>query len=96
MFRSGLVDMLVTHANMKGFGQTPSFGDRRGFMPPQLKTKQTHCSLTDFQKENSINKWSIKIKDFFRKDFNQLWTARLSSVRVSHTSSCNDKSLVAA
>ena len=24
-----------------GFGLTPSFGDRRGFMPPQLKTKQT-------------------------------------------------------
>jgi hypothetical protein len=23
-----------------GFGLTPSFGDRRGFMPPQLKTKQ--------------------------------------------------------
>jgi hypothetical protein len=22
-----------------GFGLTPSFGDRRGFMPPQLKTK---------------------------------------------------------
>ena len=23
-----------------GFGLTPLFGDRRGFMPPQLKTKQ--------------------------------------------------------
>ena len=23
----------------KGFGQTPLIGDRRGFMPPQLKTK---------------------------------------------------------
>ena len=23
---------------MKGFGLTPLFGDRRGFMPPQLKT----------------------------------------------------------
>ena len=25
---------------MKGLGLTPFFGDRRGFMPPQLKTKQ--------------------------------------------------------
>jgi hypothetical protein len=25
---------------MKGLGLTPLFGDRRGFMPPQLKTKQ--------------------------------------------------------
>ena len=42
MYRSGLVDTLVTHANMKGLGRTPSLGDRRGFMPPQLKTnKQT-------------------------------------------------------
>ena len=23
---------------MKGLGRTPSLGDRRGFMPPQLKT----------------------------------------------------------
>ena len=41
MYRSGLVDTLVTHANMKGLGLTPIFGDRRGFMPPQLKTKKT-------------------------------------------------------
>ena len=41
--------MLVTHANMKGFGLTPLFGDRRGFMPPQLKTKQ---NIGDGPKEN--------------------------------------------
>ena len=40
MYRSGLVDMLVTHANMKGLGLTPLFGDRRCFMPPQLKTNK--------------------------------------------------------
>ena len=40
MYRSGLVDTLVTHANMKGLGLTPLLGDHRGFMPPQLKTKQ--------------------------------------------------------
>ena len=39
MFRSGLVDTLVTHANIKGFGLTPLSGDRRGYMPPLLKTK---------------------------------------------------------
>ena len=33
---------MLTHglSNMKGFGLTPSFGDRRGFMPPQLKTNK--------------------------------------------------------
>ena len=46
MYRSGLVDTLVTHANMKGLGLTPLFGDRRGFMPPQLKTKTVDV---DFQ-----------------------------------------------
>ena len=40
MYRLGLVDKLVTHANMKGLGLTPLFGDGRGFMPPHLKTKQ--------------------------------------------------------
>jgi hypothetical protein len=32
--------MLVNHANMKGFGLTPLFGDRSGYMPPQLKKQQ--------------------------------------------------------
>jgi hypothetical protein len=41
MYRLGLVDTLVTHADMKGLGLTHLFGDRCGFMPPQLKTKQT-------------------------------------------------------
>ena len=40
MYISGLEDTLVTHANMKGLGRTPSLGDRRGFMPPQLKTNK--------------------------------------------------------
>ena len=40
MYRLGLVGKLVTHANMKGLGLTPLFGDGRGFMPPHLKTKQ--------------------------------------------------------
>ena len=40
MFRSGLVDMLVTHANKEGFGLTPLSGDHRGYMPPLLKTNQ--------------------------------------------------------
>ena len=32
--------MLVTHANIKGFGLTPLSEDRRGYMPPLLKNKQ--------------------------------------------------------
>jgi hypothetical protein len=28
-----------------GFGLTPLFGDRRGFMPPQLKTKNNSASF---------------------------------------------------
>ena len=40
MYRSGLVDMLVTHASVKGLGLIPSFRDHSGLMPPQLKTKQ--------------------------------------------------------
>jgi hypothetical protein len=39
MCRSGLVNMLVTHANMKGFGLTHLFGDRCGYMHPQVKNK---------------------------------------------------------
>ena len=37
MYRSGLVDTLVTHANTKGFGLTSLSGVSHGFMPPQLK-----------------------------------------------------------
>ena len=44
MYRLGLVDTLVTHSNMKGFGLTPLFQDRRGYMHPQLKKqKQKNC-----------------------------------------------------
>ena len=39
MFRSGLVDMLVTHANKEGFGLTPLSREPCGYMPPLLKTK---------------------------------------------------------
>ena len=42
MYRLGLVDTLVTHANVKGFGLTPLFGDRCGFMPPLFKTRYLH------------------------------------------------------
>ena len=40
MYRLRLVDTLVTHTNIEGFGLTPLSGDRRGYMPPLLKTKQ--------------------------------------------------------
>ena len=38
MYRLGLVDMIFTHANTKGFDLTSLSGVRRGFMPPQLRT----------------------------------------------------------
>ena len=57
MYRSGLVDTLVTHANMKGFGLTPLFGDRRGFMPPQLKTKTNKC--IKWEKIQKINERTL-------------------------------------
>ena len=51
MCRSGLVNRLVTHANIEGFGLTPFSGDRRGYMPPLVKTKQLQpsklCMVTD-------------------------------------------------
>ena len=40
MYRLGLVNTLVTHANTKGFGLTSLSGVGHCFMPPQLKTKQ--------------------------------------------------------
>ena len=46
MYRSRLIHTFVTHANMKGLGLTPLFRDHRGFMPPQLKTKQTQSATT--------------------------------------------------
>ena len=47
MFRSRLVDTLVTHANTKGFGGTFLSGARGGYMPPLLKTK-TDMRFTSF------------------------------------------------
>ena len=48
MFRLGLVDTLVTHANKEGFGLTPLSGDRPRYMPPLLKTKQKNKYSTIF------------------------------------------------
>ena len=39
--RLGLVDMLVTHANMKGFGLASLSGAHCAFMYHQLKTNKT-------------------------------------------------------
>ena len=48
--------MLVTHANMKEFGLTPLFGDRCGYMPPQLKTKQVKVDIQIECKERSVSR----------------------------------------
>ena len=45
-----------------GFGLTPSFGDRRGFMPPQLKkTKKTKQPLLQSYSEIGWKK-NCKVK----------------------------------
>ena len=54
MYRLGLVDTLVTHANMKEFCLVSLSTECRGYMPPQLKTKDykpfdSHCPLTHLQ-----------------------------------------------
>ena len=41
--------LTVGHANMKGLGLTPWFGDRRGFMPPQSKTKKLRPVCNQWQ-----------------------------------------------
>ena len=38
-----------------GFGLTPLFGDRRGFMPPQLKTKTTNYFTFPLEGEGGQN-----------------------------------------
>ena len=63
MYKSGLVDMLVTHANIEGFGLTPLSWDRRGYMPPLLKTKtiifyQILISYCKFIKTKAL-KWGM-------------------------------------
>ena len=57
MFRLGLVDTLVTLANIKGFGLTPLSGDHRGYMPPllQTKTKQNKFVLVQI----SVKGWNF-------------------------------------
>ena len=49
MYKSELVDTVVTHANMKGFELTPLFGDSRGYMPPQLKTKNKSFRIRELK-----------------------------------------------
>ena len=46
MYRSGLVDSLVTPANTKGFDLTALSGVRRDVMPPQLKSVQVYKRKT--------------------------------------------------
>ena len=45
MYISGLVNTLVIHANMQGFGLASLSETRHGYMPPQLKTK-TNSSIS--------------------------------------------------
>ena len=84
MYRSGLVDTLVTHANMKVFGLTPLFGDRRGYMPPQLKTKtglmQDWVFGLGYRLRISILKW-WESSGFFSNQSRHRLTAVLKIIR---------------
>ena len=68
MYRSGLVDTLVTHANMNVFGFTPLFGDHHGFMPPRIKTKLLELKPFCFSDRNSFSN-GIPIREV--KKYNQ-------------------------
>ena len=52
---------------MKGLGLTPLFGDRRGFMPPQLKTKtksiRAYLQGRDYYEKNDPYPCQIYILD---------------------------------
>ena len=45
----------ILDANMKGLGLTPLFGDRRGFMPPQLKKTEGLKSAKKEKQECHLN-----------------------------------------
>ena len=47
---------------MKGLGLTPLFGERRGFMPPQLKTK--HLGYQERLVLRLINLYSLELSAF--------------------------------
>ena len=55
MYSSGLVNTLVTHANIEGFGLTPLSGGRRGYMPPLLKTKTEFTKTRAFPTKSGQN-----------------------------------------
>jgi hypothetical protein len=64
MFRLGLVDTLIIHANIKGFGLTPLSGDRRGYTLQHFKmadSKKLSFSKSPILKKNCENfmDWSF-------------------------------------
>ena len=54
MMLLGLVNTLVTHANMKGFGLASLSGALHGFMPSQLKTNPSKSAHCEGQKSSRI------------------------------------------
>ena len=103
MYRSGLVDTLVTHANMKGLVLTPLFKDRRGFMPPQLKTNKTKSFLLrhieGFKREQSFaHAFSFHFLEhlwdnFIKNDLSQLVTSFLNFAVIRSFRSASLRSL---
>ena len=49
-----------------GFGQTPLLGDRRGFMPPQLKTKLIILiEICFIGYKITLNYWLKKLQKYY-------------------------------
>ena len=78
MYRSVLVDTLVTHTNIEGFGLTPLSGDHHGYMPPLLKTKQTFMRPTLYCFVHSSN---LNFLNYFSLPGQPLWQTKLTNVK---------------
>ena len=74
MYRSGLVNILVTHANMKEFGLASLSGACCGYMPPQLKTKQKNMWT-------NLPVWEIK--RYPRLNLSKNLPAKFSSILIT-------------
>ena len=65
MFRLELVNTLVTHANIKGFGLTPLFGDRLGIYASSFKKKHFMGLVGKkvlYFLDNNTQKWPLWIQ----------------------------------
>ena len=90
MFRSGLVDTLVTHANIKGFGLTPLPGACCVVLLPWLyassdknKTKSNYATLSEASVSSFFCNTTPLLLSFWKKEVRrfsfalvQVWALR--------------------